>query len=299
MSTKWLLVAAGGLIAAMWLSNEKLKRELKRQTELRQAERQGRIRAEQVAANSKSDEAVSSLTVHPIGTVRSVFAKRSGTPRQPGLVASVESRIEIDPALHQAIDRVGAFSHIWVMFVFHRNTNMSKRLKARRPFEGLKLLVEPPKAGGNKVGVLSCRTPHRPNPIGLSLCRVIKVEKSAIIVAGLDCLDGSPVIDIKPYLPMIESVPAAVVPHWIYQGVDEDRQVRVQWACERRGADENTLKVIEEVLSRDIRSTHQIELGSQSEQDWEGEVNIGELVVTYTLGNEKLVRIQRIEKRNS
>lgn len=295
----FLIIGGACAVAAwMWLSNKRLQRELDRQTELRQAERQGRIRAEQAIAKSASD---SNLTVFPIGTVRSVFAKRSGTPRQPGLVASVESRIEIDPTLKQAIDSIGEFSHVWVMFVFHKNTNMSKRLKAKRPFEGLKLLVEPPKAGGRKVGVLSCRTPHRPNPIGLSLCRVVKVEKDAIIVAGLDCLDGSPVIDIKPYLPMIENVPEAIVPDWIYQGVDEDRAVVVEWACDRAipkstnpSDDERTLRVIEEMLSRDIRSTHQIEIGKQMEEDWTGEVRVGDLTIVYSLGKDKIVRIQKI-----
>jgi tRNA-Thr(GGU) m(6)t(6)A37 methyltransferase TsaA len=296
-------LCVGGLAVSAWLwvANRNLQKELARMTELRQAERQGRIRAEQAVTKSACE---SSLTVFPIGTVRSVFAKRSGTPRQPGLVASVESRIEIDPTLKQAIDSIGEFSHVWVMFIFHKNTNMSKMLKAKKPFQGLKLLVEPPKAGGKKVGVLSCRTPHRPNPIGLSLCRVVKVERDAIVVAGLDCLDGSPVIDIKPYLPMIENVPEAIVPDWIYQGVDEDRAVVVEWACERKipnsgkggDEDEKTLKVIEEVLSRDIRSTHQIELGNQMQDDWTGEVRVGELTIVYALGKDKIVQIKEIVK---
>ena len=296
MSRKVAAVACIGA-AYLLISNWKLRRELERQTELRQAERQGRIRAETKLA---SDESVAeSMKVYTIATVRSVFAKRSGTPRQPGLVASVESRIEFAPELAQAIDSIGEFSHIWVMFIFHKNTNISKRLKSKRPFEGLKLLVEPPKAQGRKVGVLSCRTPHRPNPIGLSICRIVRVEKGAIVVAGLDCLDGSPVIDIKPYLPMIERLDDAKVPDWIYQGVDNDRQVTVEWGCERKiesfsGDEENQLRVIEEVLSRDIRSTHQIELGNTIDSDWEGEVRLGNLVVKYAVTKEKIVRIQNI-----
>ena len=292
----WTWIGAAGCIGYLSFTVYKLRKELDKMKELRQAERQGRIRAEKSASQSQSEENV--WKVFPIGTVRSVFAKRSGTPRQPGLVASVESRIEIVPELFQAIDSMGEFSHVWVMFVFHKNTNISKRLKSKRPFEGLKLLVEPPKAEGRKVGVLSCRTPHRPNPIGLSLCRVVRVEKDAIIVAGLDCLDGSPVVDIKPYLPMIENVPDAKVPDWIYQGVDKDREVSVEWACERtipgQEDDEKTLRVIEEVLSRDIRSTHQIDMGSQMDGDWTGEVHIGTLTVTYTVDKNKVVRIQQI-----
>jgi tRNA-Thr(GGU) m(6)t(6)A37 methyltransferase TsaA len=292
-------VAAGVLV----FSNIQLRRELKRQIELRQAERQGRIRAETKPKLEAQQE--TAWKVFPIATVRSVFAKRSGTPRQPGLVTAAESRIEFVPELKQAIDSVGEFSHIWVLFLFNQNTNIAKRLKAKHPFSGLKLLVEPPKAGGKKVGVLACRTPHRPNPVGLSLCKIVRVEKAAIVVAGLDCLDGTPVIDIKPYLPIVEVVPDAIVPSWIYQGVDEDREVTVEWACPRSlpgdAADvsEKTLSVIEEVLSRDIRSTHQIELGNRMDDDWSGEVIVGDLTVTYSVSKAKLVKIQGIHPSKS
>lgn len=294
-----MTVAAGVLV----FSNIQLRRELKRQIELRQAERQGRIRAETKPKLEAQQE--TAWKVFPIATVRSVFAKRSGTPRQPGLVTAAESRIEFVPELKQAIDSVGEFSHIWVLFLFNQNTNIAKRLKAKHPFSGLKLLVEPPKAGGKKVGVLACRTPHRPNPVGLSLCKIVRVEKAAIVVAGLDCLDGTPVIDIKPYLPIVEVVPDAIVPSWIYQGVDEDREVTVEWACPRSlpgdAADvsEKTLSVIEEVLSRDIRSTHQIELGNRMDDDWSGEVIVGDLTVTYSVSKAKLVKIQGIHPSKS
>jgi tRNA-Thr(GGU) m(6)t(6)A37 methyltransferase TsaA len=292
-------IAVGG-IAALMYANYRLKRELDHMTAMRHAERQGRIRAEQSVTKEKE----SSWTLFPIGTVSSVYAKRSGTPRQPGLVESAESRIEIVPGLNQAIDSLDQFSHVWVLFMFHKNTNISKRLKAKHPFDGLKLMVEPPKASGQKVGVLSCRTPHRPNPIGLSLCRVVRVEKGAIIVAGLDCLDGTPVVDIKPYLPIVEVIQDARVPHWIYQGVDEDRKVTVEWGCDRKldfiprsGTEETALKVIEETLSRDIRSSHQIRLGAQMEGDWEGELNLADMTVSYAVSPEKEVRILHVVPR--
>ena len=292
---------AAGVLA---YSNIQLRRELRRQIELRQAERQGRIRAETKPKRDAQDQETA-WKVFPIATVRSVFAKRSGTPRQPGLVTAAESRIEFVPELKQAIDSVGEFSHIWVLFLFNQNTNIAKRLRAQRPFAGLKLLVEPPKAGGKKVGVLACRTPHRPNPVGLSLCKIVKVEKDAIVVSGLDCLDGTPVIDIKPYLPIVEVIPDAVVPHWIYQGVDEDREVTVEWECDRRLVHleeieaEKTLKVIEEVLSRDIRSSHQIDMGSKMGDDWTGEVIVGPLTVTYSVSKDKVVKIRGIHPNSS
>ena len=296
-----IFAAIGGVTGVLLLSIFKLKKELEKVVELRLAERQGRIRAEKESAvSSLVDRQTNAWNVFPIGHVRSVYSKRSGTPRQPGLVPAAESRIEIVGELKQSIMGLGEFSHVWVLFLFDKNTNISKRLKAKNPFDGLKLLVEPPKAKGRKVGVLSCRTPHRPNPVGLSLCEILTVEKNAIIVSGLDCLDGTPVIDLKPYLPIVESLPHARAPDWIYQGIDEDREVHVQWGCERKISgclkdEEKTLRVIEEVLSRDIRSGHQIRMGNELvDNDWEGQVMVAGFTVSYTVSKSKSVTIRSI-----
>ena len=135
--------------------------------------------------------------------------------------------VDLTPELKQAIDGIGEFSHVVILFIYKQNTNIAKRL-AEHPFDGPKLMVEPPKEQGRQVGFQACPTPHRPNPIGLSLCGVVRVEKGALVVAGVDCLDGTPVIDIKPYLPIVDSVPDAKAPSWIYQGFDEDRVVTVR-----------------------------------------------------------------------
>jgi tRNA-Thr(GGU) m(6)t(6)A37 methyltransferase TsaA len=208
--------------------------------------------------------------------------------------------IEIVPELHAGIDSLEVYSHLWVLFVFNQNTNIQKRQMSKKPFDGLKLLVEPPKAKGAKVGVLSCRTPHRPNPIGLSLCRIVKVENGAITVAGLDCLDGSPILDIKPYLPIIECVPDARVPDWIYQGVDEDKAMTVEWeskVLESSLIDANVRQIVEETLSRDIRSRNQIRIGeTMTDRDWEGELRLKGWQVKYSVNKEtKVVRIFSLE----
>lgn len=298
-------VVAAGITSVLSLALFKLQRQLDRITSLRLDERQGRIRAETTTVGGAS-ASENGFTFFSIGHVESVYSKRSGTPRQPGLVSSAQSRIVLTGELKQALIGLEEFSHVWVLFLFNQNTNISKRLKARKPFDGLKLLVEPPKSKGAKVGVLSCRTPHRPNPVGLSLCRIISVDPngSAITVAGLDCLDGTPVVDLKPYLPLVEAVESAKAPAWIYQGVDEDREVTLEWACPRRIADNGspeeelqTLQVIEEVLSRDIRSGHQIRMGNELiGTDWEGEVVVAGIVVRYSVSRDKLVKILSLHR---
>jgi len=286
-------IAIGSLVAigaTIWFYKTicELESELERQKSLRVSERQGRIRAEQRKPSELSPKG-EMWPMYPIGYVRSVFCKRLGTPRQPSIVNAAESVIEIVPELHAGIDSLEVYSHLWVLFVFNQNTNIQKRSTSKKAFDGLKLLVEPPKAKGAKVGVLSCRTPHRPNPIGLSLCRIVKVEKGAITVAGLDCLDGSPVLDIKPYLPIIECVSDATVPDWIYQGVDEDKAMTVEWeiADYTNRFDPQLILLVEETLSRDIRSRNQIRIGeTMMGKDWVGELRLKGWTVNYSVNKD-------------
>jgi tRNA-Thr(GGU) m(6)t(6)A37 methyltransferase TsaA len=292
MSTSVAVVASGIAVVAV-ATTWHLWREVERQKLLRQSERQGRIRAEKKFQEKSADIKTESWSMYPIGHVRSVFEKRLGTPRQPGIVTAAESTIVLDPSLSQAIDSLGEFSHLWVLFAFHQNTNIQKRMLAKKPFDGLKLLVEPPKAQGRKVGVLSCRTPHRPNPIGLSLCRIVRISPGVIHVAGLDCLDGTPVLDIKPYLPIIECVDNATVPDWIYQGVDRDREMVVEWSVEKASLDPHTVEIVQETLARDIRSKNQIRIGEDMDGEWVGELKLKNFAVKYIVEG-KTVKIIRI-----
>ena len=142
------------------------------------------------------------LQLEPIGIVRSAYVQRHGTPRQPGMESANEvaqgGSIElfahrVDPAALQDLER---FSHLWVISWFHLNGPHKKSL------------VRPPR-GGPKRGVLSTRAPHRPNPIGLSAVRLVRIEGLQVHVADLDLLDGTPVLDLKPYIPDYDAIPEA------------------------------------------------------------------------------------------
>jgi len=142
-----------------------------------------------------------------IGTIESCFKEKFGIPRQPGLVRHAEASIRLDPSdpfLRQSLRRLDEFSHLWVIYVFHEHGS-----RAWKPS------IRPPRLGGaEKVGVLASRSPHRPNPIGLSAVELVRVEAddprgAAIHVRGGDFLDGSPVLDIKPYLPYADSIAQA------------------------------------------------------------------------------------------
>jgi tRNA-Thr(GGU) m(6)t(6)A37 methyltransferase TsaA len=146
------------------------------------------------------------FTFPAIGIIHSCFKEKFGIPRQPGLVPLATAELELlapynDPA---ALDGLEGCSHIWVQFVFHANSRSEWKPK-----------VKPPRLGGNKsLGVFATRSPTRPAPIGLS---VVKLEgiaevdgKLVLKLSGIDLLDGTPVLDIKPYVPYVDLVPAAI-----------------------------------------------------------------------------------------
>jgi tRNA (adenine37-N6)-methyltransferase len=146
------------------------------------------------------------FTFPVIGIIHSCFTEKFGIPRQPGLAPLARATLELlppysDPA---AVEGLESCSHIWLQFVFHANTR-----------EQWKPKVKPPRLGGNKsLGVFATRSPIRPAPIGLSVVTLESIEirdgKVLLNLAGVDLLDGTPVLDIKPYVPYVDKVEDAV-----------------------------------------------------------------------------------------
>lgn len=143
------------------------------------------------------------LVVAPIARVHSPYREKFGVPRQPGLVSAASGYLEMLPGydLPEAFDGLQGFSHLWVIFGFHQ---CAGQWKAR---------VRPPRLGGNReVGVFASRAPFRPNNLGLSVLRFEGLETETgvrLAVSGLDLVDGTPVYDIKPYVPYSDSLPQA------------------------------------------------------------------------------------------
>jgi tRNA (adenine37-N6)-methyltransferase len=145
-----------------------------------------------------------SFEFQPIGTIASCFKEKFGIPRQSGLIPQARAILEILPPYNrpEAFRELADYSHVWLTFVFHAN------LRA-----GWKPTVRPPRLGGNRrVGVFASRSPFRPNPIGLSVVRLERLELDdgvRLQLSGIDLLDGTPVLDIKPYLPYADAIPDA------------------------------------------------------------------------------------------
>jgi tRNA-Thr(GGU) m(6)t(6)A37 methyltransferase TsaA len=195
----------------------------------------------------------------PIGHVQSCFKEKFGIPRQPGLVPEAKGIIQLrnDPDLTTAIRLLDGFSHLWLVFVFHQHGSRN-----------WKPSIRPPRLGGSKkVGVLASRSPHRPNPIGISAVTLEKIvlgraEGTQIHVGGIDLLDGTPILDIKPYIPYADSFPEAST-GWVLEPIE---RVPVDFTPEAMAAIltqeslrgyENLKTLITEMLGLDPRPASQ------------------------------------------
>lgn len=147
------------------------------------------------------------MEICPIAHIRSDFSEKFGIPRQSGLVEELTAAVVFEPPYRvpDALRGVEGFSHLWLIWEFSQ---------ARR--EGWSPTVRPPRLGGNKrLGVFATRSPFRPNPLGLSCVRLLELRQDreqgpVLTVAGADLLDGTPIYDIKPYLPYADCKPEAV-----------------------------------------------------------------------------------------
>lgn len=163
------------------------------------------------------------FSFEPIGFIHSPFKQKFGIPRQSGLVPEIKATLELVPPYNNpdAVVELEGYSHIWLQFVFHQAIR-----------EQWQPRVRPPRLGGNRsVGVFASRAPFRPNPIGLSLVRLERViaeeESVSLELSGVDLMDGTPVLDIKPYLTYSESIPDAISG---FASIPPDTRLRVRFS---------------------------------------------------------------------
>jgi tRNA-Thr(GGU) m(6)t(6)A37 methyltransferase TsaA len=131
------------------------------------------------------------VSLSPIAYLKSDFQQRFVAPRQGALVPHSRAELELVPGLkgRGMLDALEGFSHVWLISHLHESANTRQRGK-----------VHPPRLQGKKVGILASRTPHRPNPLGLTLAKIEEVQGDKLVVSGIDLIEGTPILDIKPYL---------------------------------------------------------------------------------------------------
>jgi tRNA-Thr(GGU) m(6)t(6)A37 methyltransferase TsaA len=191
------------------------------------------------------------IPVRPVAILRTPFGEKFGVPRQSGFIMEAEGRVEFTPEFSapEFVRGIEAFSHIWLVTGFHQNP----------PWTGA-ATVRPPRLGGNeRVGVFASRAPNRPNGLGLSLVRLLAVEAGGLRVAGIDAVDGTPVYDIKPYLPWCEARLDATS-DWSTGTPFAREEKAVQIPREIADElDEPTVRLLRQVLRLDLQPAYQDE----------------------------------------
>ncbi|WP_286978298.1 tRNA (N6-threonylcarbamoyladenosine(37)-N6)-methyltransferase TrmO [Pseudomonas sp.] len=192
-------------------------------------------------------------SVSPIGFVRSCFKEKFAIPRQPQLAPAARGVLELVAPFDQpeAIQGLEQVSHVWLLFVFHQALEDKPRLKVR-----------PPRLGGNQsIGVFATRATHRPNGIGQSVVALEKIEPGKLWLSGIDLLDGTPVLDIKPYVPYADQVPsafnhmAAAAPSLLPVSWSQPALEQAQLHAQRLS--EPLVALIEQCLAQDPRPAYQ------------------------------------------
>jgi len=217
-----VILPLGALCVWLELSRRRAYAELKAAKRMlekvdgdRLAERRGRIKAEKglrsnllsapaagpsAAPVTPSAKGVVAYPLTPVGTLRSCFSQRNGTPRQPLLVPAARAEVVLRAGMPPDIlEGITQYSHCWVLYIFHENTDLTRLWE---PMGGkVKSKINVPRLNGGRMGVLATRSPHRPAPVGLSVARILGVRGGRLILEGADVVDGTPILDIKPYVP--------------------------------------------------------------------------------------------------
>jgi len=194
------------------------------------------------------------FSVSPVGYVRSCFKEKFAIPRQPQLAPAARGVLELVAPFDQgeSVQGLEHVSHVWLLFVFHQALEDKPRLKVR-----------PPRLGGNQsMGVFATRATHRPNGIGQSVVKLDKVEAGKLWLSGIDLLDGTPVLDIKPYVPyadviseatntMASAAPTLIAVEWELAALAQGREHGLRLG-------EPMIELIEQCLAQDPRPAYQL-----------------------------------------
>lgn len=230
----------------------------------------------------------------PIAYIQSCYPDRFGIPRQAGLVMSAYADIVFDATEENklALRGIEDFSHLWVLFVFHRQS-----------YGEFKPLVRPPRLGGNKsVGVYATRSPNRPNAIGMSAVKLLgiteKKRKLRLAVQGGDFLDGTPVIDIKPYVPYADAIDSAQSA-W---AMGQESLLPVRWSDAAAAVlvdsvgSERLRCLIEETLGQDPRPGYERGKDGRAGQRWNMQVENYSVFWRVDGGVAEVIELEWVER---
>ena len=225
------------------------------------------------------------MEIKPIAHIYTDFKEKFGIPRQSGLVKGLVGRIVFTPEFRypEALREMESFSHLWLIWLFSEAVD-----------GGWRPTVRPPRLGGNKrVGVFASRAPYRPNNLGLSCVKLDSIDYDCpdgpvIIVSGIDILDGTPIFDIKPYIPVADCHPEASEGYTAYT---KEYNIEVNFPKELlQKISEDKQDALIELLSGDPRP------GYDNSPDKKYGLSFDSFDIGFTVEN-GILRVFRVEKR--
>lgn len=198
------------------------------------------------------------MEIKPIARIQTDFSEKFGVPRQAGLAPSLTGKIVFEPEYRnlRAVKELDGFSHIWLIWEFSQCSDSK-----------FSPTVRPPRLGGNRrVGVFASRSPFRPNRLGLSCVKIEKIETGGenapiITVSGVDMTDGTPIYDIKPYIPIADCIPTASEGY-----TAQTKKYKINVSCDEKLLSiipENKRQALLELLSNDPRPAYNDEEGKE------------------------------------
>lgn len=198
------------------------------------------------------------MEIKPIARIHTDFSEKFGVPRQAGLAPSLTGKIVFEPEYKnvRAVKELDGFSHIWLIWEFSQCS-----------YSKFSPTVRPPRLGGNRrVGVFASRSPFRPNRLGLSCVKIEKIETGGenapiITVSGVDMTDGTPIYDIKPYIPIADCIPTASEGY-----TAQTKKYKISVNCDEKLLSiipENKRQALLELLSNDPRPAYNNEEGKE------------------------------------
>lgn len=198
------------------------------------------------------------MEIKPIARIHTDFSEKFGVPRQAGLAPSLTGKIVFEPEYKnvRAVKELDGFSHIWLIWEFSQCSDSK-----------FSPTVRPPRLGGNRrVGVFASRSPFRPNRLGLSCVKIEKIETGGenapiITVSGVDMTDGTPIYDIKPYIPIADCIPTASEGY-----TAQTKKYKISVSCDEKMLSiipENKRQALLELLSNDPRPAYNDEEGKE------------------------------------
>ncbi|MEM0909372.1 MAG: tRNA (N6-threonylcarbamoyladenosine(37)-N6)-methyltransferase TrmO [Pseudomonadota bacterium] len=232
-----------------------------------------------MAKQTTIEKTLKPITIVPVGIISTPFKQKFGIPRQPNLAKDAEGQIRFTDTIdvQEACRGIEEFSHLWLVFHFHQHQDRSIAMKVR-----------PPRLGGKQqMGVFASRSSFRPSQLGMSVVKNLGIENGVLKVSGVDLLDGSPIVDIKPYIAYADVINDAQCGYAHSKPTSEIEVLFDNTVLDKLSMFDVTPSLIQQVLSQDPRSAHEKSKNNKKEY----KMRLGNADIHWVFTNASQIRV--------